>query len=64
MIFIAVKRHHDQCNSSNGKHFIGASILFQRSSPLLSWQKHDTVQADMGLEEVKILHLDPKADRK
>ena len=34
----------------------------QRFSPLLSRQEHDSIQAD-GLEELKVLHLDPKADR-
>ena len=34
--FTAVKRHHDQGNSYNGKHLIGASLQFQRFSLLSS----------------------------
>jgi hypothetical protein len=49
----------DQDNSYKGKHLIGASLLFQRFSPLLSLWKHGSVQADMVLEkELRVLHLD------
>ena len=35
LVFIAVKRHHDQGNSYKGKHLTEASL--QRFSPLSSW---------------------------
>jgi hypothetical protein len=62
-VSIAVKRHHDQSNFYKGN-FIGAALLVQRFSLLSSRQKHGSVQADMGLEDPKILHLDPKTDRR
>ena len=56
--FIAVKTHHDQGNSYKGQHLILAGFQFQKFSPLASW-KHGNVHADTGLEELKILYLDP-----
>ena len=35
-VSIAVKQHHDQSNSYEGKHLIRASLQFQRFSPLSS----------------------------
>lgn len=35
---ITLKRHHDQDNSYQRKHFIGAGLQFQRFSPLSTWQ--------------------------
>jgi hypothetical protein len=37
--FTVVKRHHDQGNSYKGQHLIGAGLLVQRFSPLLSRQE-------------------------
>jgi hypothetical protein len=62
--FIAVKRHHDHGNSSEGKHLIGAGLQVQRFSPLSSWWEHGSVQTNMVLEkELRVLHLDLTADR-
>jgi hypothetical protein len=35
--FNDVKRHHDQGNSYEGKHLIGAGLQFQRFGPVSSW---------------------------
>ena len=60
-----MKRHHDQDNLYKGKHLIGAGLQFQSFSPLSSWKKHGSMQADMVLEkEPRVLHLDPKAARR
>jgi hypothetical protein len=56
----AEKRHHDQGNSYKGQHLLGAALQVQRFSPLSSRQEHGSVQANVGLEELKILQLDPK----
>jgi hypothetical protein len=37
-------------NSYKGKHLIGAGLLVLRFSPLLSWQKHGSIQADIMLK--------------
>ena len=63
-ISIAVNRHHDQDSSYRGQHLIGADLWVQRFNPLSSRWEHGSVQADLGLEEPKVLHLDPKADRR
>jgi hypothetical protein len=63
-VSIAVKRHHDQGNSYKGQHLIGIGLQVQRSSQLSSRQEHSIIQADMGLEELKVLHLDTNADRR
>jgi hypothetical protein len=36
---VAVKKHHDQGNSHNGKILTGAGLQFQRLRPLSSWQE-------------------------
>jgi hypothetical protein len=63
--FITGKRHHDHSNSYQGKHLFEANLEFQRFSPLSSQQEAQKgmhgVQADMGLEELRVLHLDPQA---
>jgi hypothetical protein len=58
-----VNRHHDQGNSYKG-HLIGAGLQVQRFSPLSSGQEHGSVQAGMVQEELRVLHLVPKADRR
>ena len=60
--FISVKRYPDQGNASKGKHLVGAV------SHLITYhygKKYGGMQADIMLEqEVRVLHLDPKATRK
>jgi hypothetical protein len=63
-VSIAVKRHRDQGNSYKGKHLTGAVLQVQRFSKLSSRREHDSIQADMVLEELRVLHLDPKAGRR
>ena len=63
-VSIAVKRHHDQGNFYKGQHLIEAVLQVQRFSPLLSRLEHGSVQGDVGLGEMKVLHLDPKANRR
>jgi hypothetical protein len=62
-VSIAVKRDHDQSNSYKGQHLIGAGLQVQRFSPLSSRQEHGSIQADVRLEELKILHLNPRWTR-
>jgi hypothetical protein len=64
--FIAVNRHHDQGNIVvlYGQHFIGAGLQVQRFSPLSSGWEHDSIQAGMVQEELRVLHLVPKAARR
>ena len=38
-VSMAVNRHHDQGNSYEGQHLIGAGLQAQRFSPLSSWQE-------------------------
>jgi hypothetical protein len=38
---VAIKRHHDQSNSYNGQHLIGAGLQVLRFSPLSSRQEVD-----------------------
>jgi hypothetical protein len=38
------------------KHFIGAGFQAQRFSPLSHGGKHDNIQADVVLEELRVLH--------
>jgi hypothetical protein len=53
-----VNRHNDQ-----EQHLIGAGLQVQRFSPLSSRQEHDSVEADVWLEELRVLLLVPKAAR-
>jgi hypothetical protein len=55
-VSIAVKKHHDQGSSYEGKHLIGAGLQFQR--------KHGIIQAYMILEKLRVLYLDPKSTRR
>jgi hypothetical protein len=64
MVSVAVKRHHDQGNSYKRQHLIRAGLQVQRFSPLSSRQEHGSIQAGMGLEELRVLHLVLKANRK
>ena len=58
--FIAVKRKRDQgTNSYKGKHFTAAGLQFQRFIIV----KVGSMQADMVLEELRVLHLDLQAAR-
>jgi hypothetical protein len=63
-VSIAVKKHHYQGNSYKGQHLVGTGLQVQRFSPLSSRPEHDRVQAGMVLEEVRVLHLDPKVVRR
>jgi hypothetical protein len=63
-VSIAVKRPCNQSNSYKGQHLIGAGLQVQRFSPLSSRQEHSNVRAKVGLEELKVLHFVPKANRR
>ena len=59
-----MRRHHDQGNSYNVKHLIGAGLQFQRFSPLSSWWeawRHAASHGDTGAE-VLHLHLKEEGD--
>jgi hypothetical protein len=58
-----VKRYYDQGNFYKG-HLTGAGLQVQRFSPLSSRLEPGSVQADIGLEELRVLCLYPKADRR
>ena len=51
-----MKRHHDHSNSYNGKHFIRAGLQSQVQPIII-------MVGSMVLEELRVLHLDPKACR-
>jgi hypothetical protein len=60
-----VNRDQVQCNSYEGQHFIRAGLQVQRFSPLSSrweggWQSLGVVMH----EELRVLHLVLKADRR
>jgi hypothetical protein len=59
-----VKRYHDQGNSYKRKHLTGASLQFQRFSHYHHGWKHDSLQADIVLEEPRALHFDLKVARR
>ena len=63
-VSIAVKRHHDQSNSSKRSHLIGVGLQVQRFSSLSSRQEHGSMWAGMALEELRVLHLVLKANRR
>lgn len=56
-----MQRHHDQGNSYKGKYLIGAGSEFRGLFHFHHGGKHGHVQADMGLQEQRGLHLDSKA---
>jgi hypothetical protein len=57
----AVKRHHDQGNSYKGQQLIGSPYSFRDSVHYYHGRKHGSIQADVGLEKLKVLQLDLKA---
>jgi hypothetical protein len=61
--FIAVKRHHDQGNYLKGNISLGLAYSFRASVHYLG-RKHGSMQADIVLEEPRVLHLDSKAARR
>jgi hypothetical protein len=58
-----VNRHYDQSNSYKG-HLIETGLQVQRCSPLSSRQEHGRIQEDVGLEELRVLHIHLKAARR
>ena len=56
-----MKRCHDLGNSYKGKHLSEAGLQFRRLGRYYHGRKHGGVQADVGLEELRVLHLDSKA---
>ena len=56
-----MKRHHDQGKSYKGQHFIGAGLQFQSFSVFSG--KYGIMQADLVLDELRVLHLDSKEAR-
>ena len=59
-----MKRYHDQGNAYKGKHFIEDGLHFPSSVHHHHGGKHGRDQADMVLEEPRVLPLDPKAARR
>jgi hypothetical protein len=59
--FTAMNRHHNQGKAYKGQHLIGTGLQVQRFSPLSSRQEHDSIQAGMVQEELRVLHLHLKA---
>lgn len=66
MGFIALKENHDQGNSYNGKHLLGAWLTVPEVCSVIVMAGHMavSVQTDMVLEERIVLHLDLKAARR
>jgi len=61
-VFIAVKRHHDHCNSYKGKHLIVAGLQCRDLVHFCHGGKHGGMQADMVLrKELTVLYLDQQA---
>ena len=46
------------------QHLIAIGLQIQRFSSLSSRWEHGSILADMELEEPKVLHLDPNADKR
>lgn len=63
-VSIAVERPHDQGNSYNGEHLIGGGFRFWGSVHCHHGRKHGSIQADMVLEEMIVLNLVLKANRR
>lgn len=55
---IAVERYHDQNNSYKGKYLTVAGLQFRGLVHYFHGGKHGSTQADMVLEETRVLHLD------
>jgi len=62
-VSIAVKRHHDQGNSIKDNVELGLAYQFRGSVHCHHGRKQGNVQADMVLEEPRVLHLNPKEAR-
>ena len=60
-----MSRHYAQGNSYKRKHLIGTDLQFQKFSHIISIiiMKSKTVQVDMVLEELRVLHPGLKAVR-
>ena len=58
---MAVKGHHDHGNSYKGQHFIGAGLQFRGLIHYHHGGKHGSVQANIVMEELRILRLDTEA---
>ena len=54
---MAVNKHFDQGKSYKVQHLIGAGFHVQRFSLLSSRWEHGSIQAGMGQEELRVLHL-------
>jgi hypothetical protein len=63
-VSIAGKRYHDQGNSYNCKHLVGANLSFRGSVHYHHGRKPSSIQEDIVLEELRFLHLDLKAIRR
>jgi len=59
-----VKSHYDHGNSYKGQYLIGVGLVVLRFSSLSSWQEVWQVQAAMELEELRVLHLVLKGNRR
>jgi hypothetical protein len=62
-----VKRHHDQGNSYKGQHFTGSGLLVLRVSGSVHHHlglKLGSIQAGLALEELRVLLLVLKANRR
>ena len=57
-----MNRH--QGNSCKGQHLVGAGLQVQRFIPLSSRWEYGRIQADIGLEKLRVPPLVPKAGRK
>lgn len=58
--FCIVKRHHDQDNSSKGKHLIGFSLQIRRSSILSDGKKPGSMHGTWEVARVKFWYTGPK----
>jgi phenylalanyl-tRNA synthetase beta subunit len=58
-----VKRHCDQGNSYKRKHILGLTDSF-RGLAYYHGGKHGSVQADMMLEMLRVLRVDPQIARR
>jgi hypothetical protein len=55
-----IKKNNNNKKQNKTKHLIGAGLQVQRFSPLSRWE-HDSIQAGMAQEELRVLCLHPKA---
>jgi hypothetical protein len=54
---IALKTHHDHCNSYKGHHLIGVCLQFQRFSPLSSWWEAWQLAGGQGAGELECIRI-------